>query len=135
MKDKWITDKKQREGGRREREKEGPKCITTSMREGRSCHSGLSYCPQRGACRDWQGLCASASLSFTTHLFPPRAVRKANHFIGKGHRKLCCLADSTLRKPLFLSSLLGIIHLVHPCMCILNLSWTLDYHIVLLETV
>ena len=33
---------------------------------------------------------------------PPCTVRKANHFIGKGHRKLCCLADSLLRKPLFL---------------------------------
>lgn len=32
----------------------------------------------------------------------PCTVRKANCFIGKGHRKLCCLADSLLRKPLFL---------------------------------
>lgn len=33
---------------------------------------------------------------------PCTVVRKANHFSGKGHRKLCCLADSSLRKPLFL---------------------------------
>ena len=32
----------------------------------------------------------------------PCTVRKANCFTGKGHRKLCCLADSLLRKPLFL---------------------------------
>lgn len=61
----------------------------------------------------------------------PCTVRKANCFTGKGHRKLCCLADSLLRKPLFLparnNSFSASLHMhIKPCI-------VYDYYIVLLK--
>lgn len=51
MKGKWINshfkiDKNKGKKERREGRREGPKYITTTTKEGRSCRLGLSDCPQ-----------------------------------------------------------------------------------------
>lgn len=114
-------------------EEEQLKYITKSMQEDRSHHMGLSCCPQGRVCQAYHG-----AVSLGIHIFHNSFVclhavsGKQITLLEKAIENSAVLLILYLESPC--SSLLGLIHLVHPCICTLDPALYLDYHIVLLET-